>query len=882
MGEVYRARDTKLNRDVALKILPAEFARDAERLARFHREAQVLASLNHPNIAHIYGVEDSGPNHALVMELVEGTTLADRIAQGPIPANEALPIAKQIAAALEAAHEQGIIHRDLKPANIKVCEGRTVKVLDFGLAKLIDPAPGSGLQTSANVTASPTITTPAMMTGIGVILGTAAYMSPEQAKGRPADKRSDIWAFGCVVYEMLTGKRAFEGDDITDVMAAVVRAEPDWNRLPDTVPSALRRLLRRCLQKDKTTRLHDVGDASLELDDLLVAPAADVPIPMPVRRRTGLVAACGLLGLALFAMGVAVGARWLGAGSAAPSASRVMRLTFPLPAGVRGGESAIGIGLTISPDGAEVAYVGTSADVQRIYVRRLDSLDTRMLPGTEGAGPVSFSPNGQWLAYIASGKLMKVSPSGGVPVALVESAAAQLPGWVSNDSIVFRPSSGSDLLEVSASGGPARPLARRAPDGAAGIPSFPEVLPGGKAVIASTTTTASVTADEKVIEVVALDTGARKVIIRGGSFARYLPTGHLVFLRGGTLMAVPFDLTRLDVVGTPTPVLDGIRESVTGVGAFSCSRTGTCVYGEGGMEGSRRTVVLVDRAGVSRPLPLPPQSYGQPSFSPRGDKLAFWIERLKCDVMVYDIPRGASTRLSLQGDSHAPVWTPDGAHLTYLASRPNSGAWELFWKPADGSGAEERLTSQPQQLGPISPLAWSPDGRMLAFTNRGHLWLLAVSGDRTPRMFFDSRFNESMPAFSPDGRWLAYVSDESGRPEVYVQPFSGAGVTGSGAKFAVSTEGGTEPVWARSGQELFFRNGDQMMVVQVSTPASFSATKPKALFAAPFVRRVNRSDYDVSPDGQTFVMLQDNDAAWSHINVLTNWFDELKRLVPNN
>jgi len=868
MGEVYRATDINLARDVAIKVLPDTFAQDPERIARFEREAKTLASLNHPNIAIIHGLEKSQGTYALVMELVEGEDLSERISRGPIPIAEALPIAKQIAEALEAAHEQGIIHRDLKPANIKVRSDGTVKVLDFGLAKLVDASTSATTGTQP-LSLSPTITSPAMMTGVGVLLGTAAYMSPEQARGKAADKRSDIWAFGCVLYEMLTGNRPFKGEDVGDTLAAVLKTEPEWSLLPDGTPPSIRVLLRRSLNKDRRRRLGDAGVVRLDIDDALAPP------PAPVRAYarlggwhtspilTGLVAAVAV------AIGVGLGMQ-LSRPAVAPLGAARFALTLP-----PGTELAAGPAVAISPNGAHVAFVASrGGGAPQISIRSINAIEPRTFDGTQGAAAPFFSPNGEWLAFFADGKLKKISTTGGVVIPLAD-ADAQGGSWGLDDRIVFR--KGGELVQVSSAGGQPRPLwsANRTDVASRGrVPYDPEILPGGTAVLFTSRSGEEDTVDDWSVDVVRLDTGERKVLIQGGHRPHYLSTGHLIFLRSGKVMAVPFDVARLELSGTPVPVMEGIQESSFSGGTFSCSQTGSCVYVAGSLN-TQRTVAFMDRSGAIQPLPLPPRSYQHPRFSPDGDKVSFWIEQSRCDVVVYDISRGVLTRITSDGDNHYPVWTPDGREITYLSRKAPPAGYEVYSKSADGNGSEEPLSTVPQNLSAGSELSWTPDGEGLAFGHRGDIWLLSRP-ERKSRPIVQSRFNEITPAFSPDGRWLAFVSDESGQQEVYVKSFAE-----SGPKYRISTKGGTEPVWAPRGGELFFRNGTQMMAVTTATQPRFAAATPRALFSQSFSLASERVNYDVSPDGQRFVLVGLGDSEQpAQINIVLDWFNELKRLVP--
>jgi serine/threonine-protein kinase len=868
MGDVYRARDTKLKRDVAIKLLPEEFARDSDRVARFQREAEVLASLNHPNIAAIYDFQHTDEARFLVIELVEGESLSDRIKRGPLPVDEALEIGKSICEALEAAHEKGIVHRDLKPANVKITPDGKVKVLDFGLARAMESSPASAVLSN-----SPTLINSIAETNAGMIIGTAAYMSPEQARGKAVTKAADIWAFGCVLYEMLTGKAAFEGEDVATILAAVMMREPVFDTLPANIPPAIRTLLHRCLRKERQQRLQDATGIRIEIEEALAAPLADKHPTWPA--DVGSYRAAALIGTATLLIGLAIGV-WLRTPSVPQQLPQLVRLDLSIAPGTELGEFPT---LTVSPDGTQVAYVATRGGVQQIYLRPLASVDAKPLPGTEGAVLPFFSPDGKWLGFFAGGKLKKISTGGGVSVTLADSGN-QGGSWSSDDTILFRESRSNGFAEVPAKGGAVRRIPTPDPQRLLQPLQQPEFLPDGKTALFSSPTPDGATADDKVIGVVTLETGQQKILVQGGSHPHYLPTGHLVFMRSGTLMAVPFDVTRLEITGIPVPVLEGIRESVTGIGAFSCSRTGTCASLGGGMIGAQRTALLVDRSGANHPLPIPPRSYGHPRFSAGGDKVSFWIEQVNCDVLIYDVARSAFARLTDNGDNHYPTWTADGKRITYLSRKTSSSpsqSYELYWKPADGSGPEEKLTSTPLNLAAGGQLSWSPNGKVLAFVDRGDIWLLPLEGERKAKPFFQSKFDESMPAFSPDGRWLAYVSDESGRPEVYVQPFPEPG-----SKYPISVGGGTEPVWARSGRELFYRSDDQMMVVAVTEQPGFSASSPKLLFVGPFARTAGRTNYDVSPDGQHFLMFKVGQQAQasSQINVVINWFRELQERVP--
>jgi Tol biopolymer transport system component len=873
MGEVYRATDTNLKRAVAIKVLPDAVAADPERLARFQREAEVLAALNHPHIAAIYGLERADSMTALVLELVEGPTLADRIAQGPIPVDEALSIAKQIADGLEAAHERGIIHRDLKPANVKVRPDGTVKVLDFGLAKALAPASAA----VTDVTVSPNITSPAMMTGIGVLLGTAAYMSPEQARGKAVDKRCDIWAFGCVLYEMVTGKQAFRGEDITETLASVVKAEPDWDVLPADTPSNIRTLLFRCLQKDIKKRVRDAGDIVIECEQLVTTSATVVVTPLavvPIFSRRSV--AIGLVGLLLggFIAGFAV---WrLTPEPMAP----VSRFTVMLPLGQR---LAVGhTAIAVSPDGRRLAYVAiASGGLQQLYLREMDSLEGKPLAGTEGAVGPFFSPDGLRLGFFTFNRLKNVSVSGGPPVILAPVRDFGRGGsWGPDGNIVFASGPESGLSLVSAAGGTVESLTTIDRQKGEGSHRFPHYLPGGRALLLTVGTGGSW--DDARIEVLPLGSDERKVLIGGGSDARYVPTGHLVHRRTGSLVAVPFDLGRMEVVGSPVVLVEGVLPATNNTGAAQATFTyaGSLLYVPGAGGVFEITPVWVDRAGREQPFPLPPppRVYGEPRFSPNGQSVALDIDEGNGgDVWIYELPRGTLTRLTVDG-ARLPIWTSDGKKVTFASGR-SPAAGGLFWKPADGSGNVERLTTSEN---PQRPDSWSPNGETLAFTENDSstgldIWALPLKNGKKSRPLIRTSFNETNLAFSPDGGWIAYQSDESGRYEVYVQPFPGPG-----GRVPISTQGGTGPAWSRDGRELFYRSGDKMMAVATTIQPTFQVAKPTVLFEKPYYYVDPLRDYDIASDGRRFLMLKEGEQVANAIrmNLVLNWFEELKRLVP--
>ncbi len=879
MGEVYRARDSVLRREVAVKVLPSVFASDSERLARFEREAHLLASLSHPNVGAIHGFEESGGVRFLVLELVPGETLGERLSGGPLPVAEALEVCRQIAEALEAAHEKGIIHRDLKPANVKITPQGKVKVLDFGLAKAFDTVSSD----AADRSQSPTITTGA--TEQGVILGTAAYMSPEQARGKAMDTRTDIWSFGCVLYETLTGKSAFVGETVSDTLAGILTREPEWDRLPVSTPANVRALLRRCLRKDRERRLRDIGDARLELEDAL-AGATEITAPPVVARPATLEIIGGTLA------GLVVGALVAGIivsrlGRDAPARPPVTHFAISLPAKASL-FTGVGPSVALSPDGSLLAYAAQSGGQRQIYLRRFDRLEAEPIPGTEGGVVPFFSPDGQWIGFRhpQTRTVKKVALSGGAPVTLCETEVFYGASWAPDDTIVFSPTVPGALARVPAAGGKPQPLTKLDLDKNERDHRYAQILPGGKAVLFTIGYSDIESYDDARIAVQSLETGERKILVEGGTLGRYSPSGHLLYVRAGTLLAVPFDLAKLTVTGSPVPVLKGVFESVNqGSAHFDVTRSGSLVYMPGGPEGAERTVVWVDRQGRVEPLPLPQRAYLHPRISPDGKQLAIEIEGPTHDCFLYEFGRDVLTKVTLDGLSHWPVWTPKGDRLTF---RKWTGAFTMWWMPADRSASEERLTTAGFMQ---SPASWSPDTRVVAFTQVGQdtgpdAFVLDMSGDRKPRPIAQSKFSEGSPRFSSDGKWIAYTSNEAGRNEIYAQPYPGPG-----PKIQISNEGGSDVVWNPRGGELFYRNGDKMMIVEVSTSPTLTVSKPRVLWEGHYSHGTSSScgapgptssNYDVTPDGQRFIMIrdEDQDAVPTTVNVVLGWATELKRLVP--
>ena len=878
MGVVYRATDSKLGRQVAIKVLPEAYAKDPDRRARFEREARLLAALNHAHIAAIHGLEEADGVCYLVLELVPGPTLEQRLAAGPLELEEALGICRQIAEAVEAAHDRGVIHRDLKPANVKITPEGSVKVLDFGLAKGFHDEPPTG----ADLSQSPTQTVEA--TRAGVILGTAAYMSPDQARGKPLDKRTDVWSFGCVLYEALSGKRAFRAETTSDYIGAILKQEPDWSALPGSTPVNVRSLLRRCLQKEAQKRLRDMGDARIELEEALAGPAPAIrPSVEPTLRpvRLALVGgACVLAGV--FAGGMVAWSLW----HKTPAPAAVTRFTVNLPAGETLSSTSLS-SVVLSPDGTKLAYVANRGGQTRFYVRPLDRLEATAIPGTENAvGPV-FSRDGQWLAFLQALRWKKVALSGGAPVTICNAppGAYFYAAWTPDDKLLFGVYP-AGVLQVAASGGEPQPLFAAAPGKGERAYWFPHLLPGGKGVLFSIRTPEMDTYDDGAIAVQPLPAGQRRTLIEGGNKPVYSPSGHLVYARGGQLLAAPFDLASLAVTGPPVPVLDGVfMNDANGATHFSLAANGSLAYIPGGAVAVGRQLVWVDRQGKPEPLRVPPHRYLHPRISPDGRKIAVESEGPNHDLWTYESERSMLTRVSFDGQSHWPVWTPDGKRLTFRSWR--TGFMTMWWMPADRSAAEERLTTIGRQQ---SAASWSPDGRVVAFTQispdtGGDVYVLEMDAERKPRSFVQTKFNEGSPRFSPDGRYIAYVSNESGRNEVYVTPYPGPG-----GKVQISSDGGADPVWKRQGGELYYRSGDKMMVVGVATQPAFRADKPRLLWEGRYNLGTNSScgapgpgssNYDVTPDGQRFLMVKEGeqDVPATRIHVVLNWSEELKHAV---
>ncbi len=837
-------------------------------MGRFQREAEVLASLDHPNIGQIYGIEDAGQTKALVLQLIEGPTLAERIAQGPIPVEDALKIALQMAEGLEAAHEKGVIHRDLKPANIKITPEGQVKILDFGLAKALE----GETPPDTNLSQSPTLT--AAATQAGVILGTAAYMSPEQARGEATDKKADVWAFGCVLFEMLTRRATFGGKTVSDVLAGVLRIDPEWKNLPPNLHPQILLLLERCLEKESKDRYHDIADARLDIQKaladpigVLVQPTGDVVQAQP---RPILPWVLATFVLTAVTVGVAV---WSVMSSAPPRLAR-FAISEPPNVYIAGGSGAPAV--TISPDGTRIVYVGPG---NQLYVRAVDQLDAVALRGGIGNNPF-ISPDGNWVGFdgrLSGDPLKKVSIHGGPPVVLSEEFGGYIAGasWGTDDNIIFGTQQANGLFRVSAAGGEELEELTNLEEGELSH-RWPEILPGGRTVVF--TVEKGQGDANREIAALNLETGERKLLIPGGSNPHYAATGHIVYGAEGTLRAVAFDLEAVEVKGDPIPVLEGVAH-------FSLAKDGTLVYvRETGGVGGQRTFVWVDREGQEEPVAAEPRIYNEFSLSPDGTKIAVRVSVSgpeNPDVWIYDLVRDTQMRLTFDPVRETnPCWTPDGQRVAF--GSPDG----LSWRAADGTGEVETLAESSRQV----PMAFSPDGTALVFEDRtspnADLGMLSLEGERISTLLIETEFSLRNAALSPDGRWMAYQSNESGQYEVYVRPFPVV----NGGRWQVSSGGGAWPLWSPNGRELFYAGSESMMAVPIETEPTFTQGKVDLLFdLGPYFKpsELPNRRIDISPEGDRFLMIKAGGgsvetAETTSIIVILNWFEELKRLVPTD
>jgi eukaryotic-like serine/threonine-protein kinase len=856
MGEVYRARDLELGRDVALKVLPASFTNDANRVARFEQEAKTLASLDHANIAHIFGLERSEGTTALAIELVDGPTLAERIAHGRLPVEEALRVASQIADALAAAHERGIVHRDLKPANIKLKADGTVKVLDFGIAKVLDSRAMTGSGPAA-------LTTPAM-TEAGIVLGTAAYMSPEQARGKPVDQRTDIWAFGCVLYEMLTGHRAFEAETVPETLAAVLQSEADWSLLPDELPPTVRAFLVRCLRKDTTQRVHHMADVRLALEGAFdTGESGSIRAArLPLWRRAIPIATAFVVGVVIAGL-----APWTRP-SVAPIVTR-LQVTLPThqPFYFNGRHL-----LAISPDGTRLAYTAG----QGLWLHPLDQIDARPVPGaeTEARSPF-FSRDGQSIGYYAAGELRRVSVTGGAPVTITKAVNPWGASW-GDDGTIYYGQGPDGIWRVPASGGTGeRLIAVKEGEQAHG----PHLLPDGEWMLFTVLPAGVGSWNRAQIVVQSLTTEERIVLVDGGRDARYVDTGHLVYALNGSILAAPFDVSTRRITGGAVPLVHDVFDAgtVTGAVHFDIADNGSLVYAQ------RPGPVLltwVDRNGHEELIPAEPRPYRHPRVSPDGSRIAVEIDDpSNTDIWVGDARRGTFARLTSGEDVDSdPIWTRDGSRIVYSSVRGTEG---LFWQRADGSGEAEHLVDG---SGGVRAFTWTSDGQLVYEELAGAEIRLLTPGDPSPsraiKMFeAPNYFNELLPALSPDGRWIAYQSTESGEAEVYLRPFPDV----SSLRRQVSVGGGFAPLWAPNGREIYYRNSTNLMAVKAQTSPTLELGAPEVVvgldnYILPGTRGIK---YEVAPDGR-FLLLKDSGTGRSQDRVVLvqNWTDELKRRVP--
>ncbi|HET7697608.1 MAG TPA: protein kinase [Vicinamibacterales bacterium] len=889
MGEVYLAHDHKLGRDVAIKVLPHALTSDPARVASLEREARVVAALNHPHIAAIHGLEESAGVRGLVLELVEGQTLAQKLSETAGAAapglrlKDALNIARQIADALEAAHDKGITHRDLKPGNIKVTPDGVVKLLDFGIAKVV-----SGDDASLAFTQSQTASA---ATRPGLIAGTVGYMSPEQARGKAVDKRTDIWAFGCVLFEMLSGRMAFDGATVTDTIAAILERDPDWSTLPPDTPRAVRRLIQRCLEKDPKQRLRDIADVRVEIEHIIQSPGEDLDADLAAhqsrtwRRRAQMAFGFGAAALAAAAGLAAVW--WLRDDPAAADA-RVVRMTIDLPKDQEIGPE-FNSKVALSADGTLLAFTPLPGPV---YIRRLNGLENQPLeitaaPGFRGA-PL-FSPDGASIAFIegnssfsASRPFLKASIAGGAPTKLVEYDSFHRGDWGADGWIYWTSTYPGGIVRIRESGGAIETVTDLDPRSSERSHRFAHLLPGGRALLFTAAFEGISSYNDARIELWDMATRRRKTLIEGGTSAVYSPSGHIVYARGGKLFAAAFDLSRQEVTGPAFQVLDGVMMSGnTGAAHFSMSARGDLAYVPGASDGANRTLVWVDRSGKADPLPLPPASYLYPRIAPDGHAFAVEIEGPNHDFYFYDFARTVLSKVTTDGMSHDPVWSADGKEVAFRSWQ--AGGMTLWRMPADRSAPATRLDPSGTRQSPVS---FSPDGRFLTFDQkdprtRDDVMVLPLDGRQPALPVAQTRFGEGSGKFSPDGRFIAFSSTESGRPEIYVQAFPGPGL-----KLQVSNNGGTDPVWRRQGGELYYRNDDKMMAVTVTTSPAFRAEAPRLLWESPYSHGTGSScgmpgvasaSYDVSADGQRFLMVrEDYPAGATQIVVVLNWAEEVK------
>jgi len=871
MGEVYEARDPRLNRTVAIKVLLDHISDHPDARARFEREAQLIAGLSHPHISTLHDIGCHEGTDYLVMELLEGETLAQRLERGPLALDQALQHAIEIADALDQAHRHGVNHRDLKPSNVMLTRSG-VKLLDFGLAKLRQSSHMSSL---SNVVTLPRND----MTGEGTILGTLQYMAPEQLEGREADARTDIFAFGSVMHEMVTGQRAFDGKSRMSLMGAILRdMPPPASTIQRVCPPALDRLIATCLAKEPDDRWQSARDVRRELKWIAESrPASSVVVGRDASARTTWlppVSARVAAAVAIVAAVLAGAAIWTIRPVARAVPRAVARASVALPPGDEIGD-ANRVSVALSPDGAVLAYVGRRDGTTRLYVRAIDSLEARAIPGTENAAGPFFSSDGRWIGLFAQGKLKKVPAGGGAVQILCDAAIGEGGTWSADDTIYFAPFNTSGIWKVSAGGGTPQPVTTLNRSAGEVSHRWPQLLPGGKALLFTAWTGPGF--DERHLQLQRLDTGERRVLVPGASGGRYVASGHLLYSRDDALMVVPFDLARLQVSGSAVPLAERALDDEGP--HFGVSESGILAYVPVSARRFERRLVWVNAAGDVEPLPIPSRAFTDPSISPDGRSVAFTTLGAVETIGIYDFARHTLSALTATtaGSSQAAVWAPDGLRLAYRGTR--AGFRNLFWKAVDGGGEEVRLTTSENLQ---TPTSWST-ANLLAFsdvsvTTGYDIWVMSVAGGQ-PQVVLQSKGNETNPTFSRDGRWLAYTSSESGTNEVYVRPFPGPG-----RRLQVSTDGGFEPVWSRNGRELFYRRGNAMVASTITTEPVFAAGSPRTLFRGTYIETdTGGAGYDVAPDGR-FLMVQPVEAPQpaTSINLVLNWFDELKRTAPTS
>ena len=888
MGEVYRATDSKLGREVALKVLPDVMARDPQRVARFAREAKLLATLNHPNIAGIYDFGEADGTHFLVMELVEGVALDDRFNRGAMPIEEALPLFAQIAEALENAHEQGIVHRDLKPANIKVTDDGLVKVLDFGLAKALESdASNSALEATQSHGSDPSV-----VTGEGRVLGTPAYMAPEQASGKPLDKRADIWAFGCCLYEALSGKRPFAGSNATELLADIIKGEPGWDALPKETPGRVRILLWRCLQKDTRRRLRDIGDARMELDGSESDSSGAFSLPGPTAsKKSESSARLVIVALLALLVGIGVGLALRSGSDPSPpepiSAAPLPLIRTTMALTPDAPYSDLGYA-AISPDGRTIVYCAEVGDGTQLMVRGMDELEARLIPGTEGAQDPFFSPSGQWIGFDNVTGLKKVLLQGG-PVQTIHQGIVGKAAWVNDETIIFSTQAGfgEALYSISASGGEVKAITP--PD--SGGYGRPCVLPGGRGAVFGLYPPNTADAEPE-LTVFSMESMEVRSLSLPGYFPRYAESGHLVYAQGQSLWAVPFDLESLETRGSPRPVLENVAANQSsGRGAFDFSDGGTLIYASEDGSGLEDRLVWVDRLGETELLDLPAGPYTAPKLSSDGGRLAFSEGSTgSAEIMIFDLenprsPVPLTDKRSIHRTGIQAKWERPGDRRLVIGSRMRSGLFGLSLMPTDLSSMESVPLFEAANF--VLPWAWTPDGGEIIGSQLSPdmgVDIVAISVEEGKlRFLVNSRYEESKPSVSADGKWIAYRSDRSGTHEIWVRPYPNPE---SAPPLFISTAGGDEPIFSPDTPELFYFQGASLMSVRVPGGDEPTWSVPEKLFDLPFKRRTNpfTSSYDAAPGGERFITIKvetgDRGILRTEFIVVQNWFEELKRLAP--